>query len=83
MDPHVWTLIGVLATLMFAMHRLTVREMTARFEAVDARFDAVDVRFDAVESVMAAKFETVDHRLAALETDMAIVKGSLVKQRTP
>jgi hypothetical protein len=68
MDPQMWAAIGVFATFMFAMHRLTVREVSARI--------------DGLEGVMNAKFETVDHRLTALETDMAIVKSSLISQRS-
>lgn len=48
-SPQMWTLIGVLTTLMFAMHRLTVREMSARFDAVDAKFVDVDHRLAGVE----------------------------------
>lgn len=89
-DPQIWALmltaIGVLATMMFAMHRLTVREMSARFDAVDAkfeaRFDVVDRKFAALEGVMNARFADVDHRLSSVETDLGIIKASLIGQRS-
>ena len=71
-DPQIWALmltaVGVLGTMMFAMHRLTVREMSARF--------------DAVEGVMNARFVDVDHRLGAIEGDLSIIKATLISQRT-
>jgi len=67
-DPQMWTVIGILGALVFALHRLMLREMSSRI--------------DALQGVMEAKFQTVDHRLTAVETDLTIIKSSLINQRS-
>ncbi len=44
-----------------------LREMNARFEAVDQRFEAMDKRFEALQREMDKRFEAMDKRFEALE----------------
>jgi hypothetical protein len=60
--------------------------MSTRFAGVDARFAALDTkiddRFDRSVELMEARFSDVGHRLGALESDMTLVKGHLIGQRS-
>ena len=80
-EPQVWTLIGVFATVLFAvfsaMSGYFVRTMNAGFDRVDAQFDRVDAQFDRVDAQidglrgeMNAKFERVEKRLDYLDRDV-------------
>ena len=43
-----------------------LREMNARFEAIDKRFEAIDKRFEAIDK----RFEAMDKRFEALQREM-------------
>ena len=56
--------------------------METRFDAVDRRFDAIDARFGYEREYNTVRFDAIEHRLDAVESDLSIIKGHLIGQRS-
>lgn len=52
-----------------------LREMNARFEAIDKRFEAIDSRFESLQREMNARFEAMDKRFSVIQWMIGILVG--------
>ena len=86
MSPEIWSIIGLgisLCMFVFTLHKLMIREMDARFRAVDSRFEQAekrsDERFEQAEKRSYERFEQVDRQIEGLSSELKEARKDIAK----